>query len=116
MYLLVGGLLILISIIFSSDYLKLRYYYQIHRLFIDDNIYFDQYKSGYEVFKEYKFFGVGNKNYRIVSCSKFDEEANKWIDIIGKPSDIPGHDGFEADFFIKKYVEYRCNTHPHQVF
>ena len=116
LYLLVGGLLILISIIFSSDYLKLRYYHQIKSLILDDRVYFDQYKSGYEVFKEYKFFGVGNKNYRIVSCSKFVEEADKWIDIIGKPSDVPGQDGYEADFFIKNYVEYRCNTHPHQVF
>ena len=85
-------------------------------LVLDDRIYFDQYKSGYEVFKEYKFFGVGNKNYRIVSCSKFEEEANKWINIIGKPSDVFGQDGYEADFFIKNYVKYRCNTHPHQIF
>jgi len=115
-YLTIGGLLILISIIFSSDYLKLRYFHQMKRLVLDDKVYFDQYKSGYEVFKEYQFFGVGNKNYRIVSCSKFKEEANKWIDIIGKPSDVFGQDGYEADFFIKNYVKYRCNTHPHQIF
>tara|TARA_B100000676_G_C17773479_1_gene677995 strand:- start:157 stop:702 length:546 start_codon:yes stop_codon:yes gene_type:complete len=85
-------------------------------LLLDNRIYYDQYRSGYKVFKEYKFFGVGNKNYRIVSCSKFEEEANKWIDIIGKPSDVFGQDGYEADFFIREYVEYRCNTHPHQIY
>ena len=70
-------MLILISIIFSSDYLKLRYYHQIKSLILDDRVYLNHYKSGYEVFKEYKFFGVGNKNYRVVACSKFLEKADK---------------------------------------
>tara|TARA_Y100001970_G_scaffold293244_1_gene438746 strand:+ start:183 stop:1487 length:1305 start_codon:yes stop_codon:yes gene_type:complete len=102
--------------IFSNDFLKNRYIDQMKSLLLDNRIYYDQYRSGYKVFKEYKFFGVGNKNYRIVSCSKFEEEANKWIDIIGKPSDVFGQDGYEADFFIREYVEYRCNTHPHQIY
>ena len=51
------------------------------------NIYFNLYKSGYEVFKKYPIFGVGNKNYRVEAC-KLEN---------------------------KKY-KYLCTTHPHQLY
>jgi len=75
----------------SSDYLKKRYWDQI----IDvtggktETLYFNLYKSGYEVFKQYPIFGVGNKNYRIETCK------------------------------IEKLIQnekYSCSTHPHQIY
>jgi len=51
-----------------------------------DNIYIRLYQSGFEVFKRYKFFGVGNKNYRVETCSN------------------------------EKNPKYVCNTHPHQLY
>ena len=51
-----------------------------------DNIYIRLYQSGFEVFKRYKFFGVGNKNYRVETCSK------------------------------EKKLNYICTTHPHQLY
>lgn len=36
--------------------------------FIKNDLYFKLYRSGYSVFKEYPYFGVGNKNYRVISC------------------------------------------------
>ena len=63
----------------------------VHNIFIlnkeNNNIYFHLYKSGFEVFKNNIFFGVGNKNYRIETCSE-----------------------------IKKNDIYRCTTHPHQIY
>ena len=50
------------------------------------NPYAELHRSGYEVFKKYPFFGIGNKNYRYESCT------------IG----------------INKY--YYCTTHPHQIY
>jgi len=50
------------------------------------NPYAELNRSGFEVFKKYPFFGVGNKNYRYESCKKG----------------------------VNKY--YYCATHPHQIF
>ena len=50
------------------------------------NIYINLYKSGLEVFKKYPFFGVGNKNYRLETCSN------------------------------EKNIKYFCSTHPHQIY
>ena len=44
------------------------------------------YQSGFSVFKNHPFFGVGNKNYRHVTCA---ETAKS---------------------------NYICNTHPHQIY
>ena len=52
-------------------------------------IYFKLYKSGFEVYKNNKFFGVGNKNYRVVTCNQ--------------------------KYSVFKEV-YFCNTHPHQIY
>ena len=48
--------------------------------------YYELYKSGFNVFKDYPFFGAGNKNYRHVACAE-DRNPN-----------------------------YVCTTHPHQVY
>ena len=50
------------------------------------NPYAELNRSGFEVFKKYPFFGVGNKNYRYESCKK---DINKY---------------------------YYCETHPHQIY
>ena len=39
---------------------------------IKENLYFKLYHSGFNVFKKYPLFGVGNKNYRIEACSDKD--------------------------------------------
>ena len=81
-----------------SDYLKFRYIDLIYskiklkderKEFLDKSIYITLYKSGFYVFKNNPWFGVGNKNYRIETC---DPKKNS----------------------IQK--EYRCLTHPHQIY
>ena len=92
------------SLINNLDFLKLRYKSQFldpiinvyqykvkkteHDKSLDispfKSLYVELYQSGYSVFMDYPFFGVGNKNYRYVTCGK---NIN--------PS-------------------YLCNTHPHQ--
>ena len=81
-----------------SDYLKFRYIDQIYfniksederKEFLEKNIYITLYKSGFYVFKNNPWFGVGNKNYRIETCDP-------------------------KKYSIQK--EYRCLTHPHQIY
>ena len=120
-FFIISALIVLSTTIYSSDFLKLRYVDQIKSLFASDGvrpankIYLDQYKSAYNVFKHNLFFGVGNKNYRIVACSKFREKADEIIDAVGEKTDELGSHGEKADELINK-LEYRCNTHPHQIF
>ena len=82
--------------IFSSDYLKIRYGKQLFSNFFDldkraefveGNLYLKLYKSGYAILKDYPLFGVGNKNYRVVTSEK---ELKK------------------EDYFL--------STHPHQFY
>ena len=75
--------LLLIS---NSQFLKMRYVSQIKSYFHTNQIYFGLYKSGFEVFKDNKIFGVGNKNYRIETCN------------------------------LDKKENYYCTTHPHQIY
>ena len=89
----------------SSDFLKIRYGSQFFDPIVStlqlnskiqkneikvntlkDNIYLRLYQSGFEVFKKYPIFGVGNKNYRIETCLK------------------------------EKNPNYICTTHPHQLY
>ncbi len=82
----------------QSEYLKTRYIGQLYNVLIDkknyekfkdDNQYIRLYKSGYSVFKNHPFFGVGNKNYRVETCrNKFDQQK----------------------------FNYVCLTHPHQLY
>ena len=86
----------LAAIIFSSDYLKLRYKGQFYDFLssketrdktLENNIYIKIYKSGFEVFKNYPLLGVGTKNYRVETCKKSEKNSN-----------------------------YVCTTHPHQIY
>ena len=82
----------------KSNYLKTRYFDQFlanftskekFQKFINESEYFNLYRSGISVYKNYPIFGVGNKNYRIETCG--DEKKNK------------------------RY-NYYCLTHPHQIY
>ena len=89
----------------SSDFLKTRYGGQFLKPMVStlqlnskikkneikvntlkDNIYLRLYQFGFEVFKKYPIFGVGNKNYRVETCLK------------------------------EKNLNYICTTHPHQLY
>jgi O-antigen ligase len=91
-------LIFLVFFIFfkNSDFLKMRYIGQtlVHfkskenlTNFYEKGIYPTLYRSGIEVFKRNLFFGVGNKNYRVETCTE------------DRHQDV-----------------YVCNTHPHQVY
>ena len=89
------GMIIIFTLIFyNSKYVKYRYFdYFIPFITGKDNVHFISninyiilYKSGYEVFKNYPYFGVGNKNYRIETKD------------------------------IKKNKHYKNNSHPHQIY
>ena len=98
-------ILICIFLINTSDFLKLRYVGQFSKPRIkflqfsderneEDDLgnnlkrdpYINLYQSGFEVLKKYPIFGVGNKNYRVETCSN------------------------------EKNLRYVCSTHPHQVY
>ena len=82
----------------QSEYLKQRYISQFYNVLTDkknfekleNNQYIKLYKSGYSVFKNYPFFGVGNKNYRVEACRKQNISQAKF--------------------------DYICSTHPHQIY
>ena len=99
-------ILMFVSLVNNSDFMKLRYGEQFYKPIISifqssskiqkieetgettlkNNIYFDLYRSGFEVFKKYPIFGVGNKNYGLETCSN------------------------------EKNSAYKCSTHPHQTY
>ena len=86
---LISATIILVLFSISNyHYLKQRFDRQIKTSFMinKDNIYLLLYTSGFEVFKNNKLLGVGNKNYRVETCKP--ENANI----------------------------YTCNTHPHQIY
>ena len=58
------------------------------------NIYAMLYRSGFDVFKRYPFFGVGNKNYRIEACNNNRYQLNVHV----------------------THTDYICMTHPHQIY
>ncbi len=94
-------LFILLGFIFLSENLKTRYltlFNEIQNAYEvnDDNLlkkskHFYNYKMGYEIFLENKFFGVGNKKFREACLVKKNQ-----IDEI--------------------YFVYGCTTHPHQTY
>ena len=81
-----------------SDYVKYRYIDQLYikintkderEKFLNNSLYIKLYKSGFYVFKNNPWFGVGNKNYRVETC---DSDKNSI------------------------HNEYYCLTHPHQIY
>ncbi len=85
-------------IITNSNYLKIRYGQQLFSQlfdenqrdqFIENNLYINLYKSGFAVFKDHLFFGVGNKNYRVITTKNIETKIND---------------------------DYLLNTHPHQIY
>ena len=105
-------IIILFTVIFtinSNNYLKNRFITSIiysgntlissfqHGTPLDNpsgNLYAKLYRSGYDVFKNYPYFGVGNKNYRVEACTnKFYQRG--------------------IHIMINNYV---CMTHPHQIY
>ena len=93
--------LVFIFLLNTSNFLKLRYGGQFFKPIISifqssdeisnekvasKSLYIALYQSGFEVFKKNKFFGVGNKNYRVETCSN------------------------------EKNPKYFCSTHPHQLY
>ena len=86
-------------VITNSSYLKIRYGQQLfsillngdqrEKFFDGGSLYLRLYKSGYAVFKDYPFFGVGNKNYRVITTQ---------------------------NMYTKKNDNYVLNTHPHQIY
>ena len=75
---IITGLVFFIFIILNSQYFQLRYVKQVKSLFTNEKnkVYFDLYSSGYQVFKNNMFFGVGNKNYRVATCNTKLDETN----------------------------------------
>ena len=98
-----SAIVCIIFAILNSEYLSKRYIGQIidydgkNKKFAYE-IYFNLYGSGYEIFKNYPFFGVGNKNYRVLTCP--------W-------KTQPNLDSSELNKHNSRYV---CNSHPHQVY
>ena len=89
-------ILFVISLAISnSPFLKLRYINQINDELNNfrNNIYYRLQISGLETFNNNKLFGVGNKNYRLITCQ---ENKNP-----------------EGGYYNKKYY---CSTHPHQIY
>ena len=75
-------------LVFNLSFLKLRFVSQTSSLLSNQkNIYFQLYKSGFEVLNNNKLLGVGNKNYRVETCRN-----------------------------INKNPKYVCSTHPHQIY
>ena len=83
---------LILMLILNSSFLKTRFYSQIKSGLNHNNLYFKLYKSGFNVFKNYPIFGVGNKNYRVETCSNKKTQA------------------------VRDSQEYICNTHPHQLY
>ena len=112
--------LLMVILINSSDYLKLRFgsqlispiisQFQLNKnleydivgnanfknsgikvdqgKIVKGNLYYRLYNSGFSVFKDNPIFGVGNKNYRFVTCAQSKNKS----------------------------VVYFCSTHPHQIY
>ena len=92
---LLSVITIFLFAILNSSYLKNRYYnmFVYHftdserlSIFLKKQEYFELYRSGIAIFKDYPYFGVGNKNYRVVSRN---------------------------EHIIK---DYEWSTHPHQIY
>ena len=82
------------SIIYSANTFISSFQHGIPHDNPSGNLYAKLYRSGYEVFKNYPYFGVGNKNYRLEACN--NQLYQRGIHIM-----------------LNDYV---CMTHPHQIY
>ena len=98
LFVFLGIIAIFILLVNFSDYVKYRYIDQFYSKiktqddrenFLNNSLYFKLYKSGFYVFKNNPWFGVGNKNYRVETCVAKKKSFHK---------------------------EYWCQTHPHQIY
>ena len=98
LFVFLGIIAIFFFLVNFSDYVKYRYIDQFYSKiktqddrenFLNNSLYFKLYKSGFYVFKNNPWFGVGNKNYRVETC-------------VAKKKSI--------------HKEYWCQTHPHQIY
>ncbi len=78
-------IVLILILVLNIHHIKYKYFEQT--TFLKNTIYFKLYESGFEVFKNNKLLGVGNKNYRVETCNE-----------------------------IKKNKKYICTTHPHQIY
>lgn len=71
--------------------------------------YIHLYISSIKVFLKYPIFGVGNKNFRIITCSNYLSEENSSIRYqLYKYKSKSEHEIYNS--------EYVCSTHPHQIY
>ncbi len=74
--------------------------------YVNETEYGKLYHTGIVLFKDYKLFGVGNKNFRLLCEKDFKEKFLKKHGI-----------EFNENNIKEKFEEkFRCNTHPHQVY
>ncbi len=74
--------------------------------YVNETEYGKLYHTGIVLFKDYKLFGVGNKNFRLLCEKNFKEKFLKKHGI-----------EFNENNIKEKFEEkFRCNTHPHQVY
>jgi O-antigen ligase len=90
-------IIILIMSIFNINKIKSRYTEIINNInnpiiLLKDSLHGAHYSTAWKIFKNYPYFGVGNKNFR-------EECQNKIY--------------FDKNY---KYTESRCSTHPHQIY
>lgn len=90
-------IIILIMSILNINKIKYRYTEIINNIndpiiLLKDSLHGAHYSTAWKIFKNYPYFGVGNKNFR--------EECHNKI-------------YFDKNY---KYTENRCSTHPHQIY
>jgi O-antigen ligase len=83
--------------VYNVNKIKSRYEEIINNIhkpitLLKESLHGSHYSTAWKIFKNYPYFGVGNKNFRI--------ECQNQI-------------YFDQDY---KYTKFRCSTHPHQIY
>jgi hypothetical protein len=90
-------IIILIMSVLNINKIKYRYTEIINNInnpiiLLKDSLHGAHYSTAWKIFKNYPYFGVGNKNFREECQNKIYLDKNY------------------------KYTESRCSTHPHQIY
>jgi O-antigen ligase len=90
-------IIILIMSVLNINKIKYRYTEIINNIsnpiiLLKDSLHGAHYSTAWKIFKNYPYFGVGNKNFREECQNKIYLDKNY------------------------KYTENRCSTHPHQIY